>query len=248
MLLLSKEGSINLDEEDDEELLWETHDNEKGDKEEGKAAGLSPIARKDTNDSEEGKSKLLRDKITALEAENLRLKGQVKTLAVRVSELEKEILRRDQIPSPSPFNQTLAAKVSPTTPIDESKASSRPVAQSAPHFVGRATEGSAVDSINSNVTAASNTERSARRAIAQELLVAPSSSSNYPLAPADSASSSFKPIPASGSTVNTHMGTTRLSLVSSSLTKGTTAAVSFAKRSRSSYALAPGSYSSNSAS
>ena len=218
MLLLSKEGSINLDEEDDEELLWETHDNEKGDKEEGKAAGLSPIARKDTNDSEEGKSKLLRDKITALEAENLRLKGQVKTLAVRVSELEKEILRRDQIPSPSPFNQTLAAKVSPTTPIDESKASSRPVAQSAPHFVGRATEGSAVDSINSNVTAASNTERSARRAIAQELLVAPSSSSNSPLAPADSASSSFKPIPASGSTVNTHMGTTRLSLVSSSLT------------------------------
>ena len=217
MLLLSKEGSINLDEEDDEELLWETHDTEKGEKEDGKAAGLSPVARKETNENEEGKSKPLRDKIAALEAENLRLKGQVKTLAVRVSELEKEILLRDNIPSPSPFNQTLAVKVSPTTPINESKATGNHVSQSAPHFAGRSTEGSAVESVNTNV-ATSITDRSARRAIAQELLAAPSSSSNSPLAPADSASNSFKPITASGSTVNTHMGATRLSLVSSSLT------------------------------
>jgi hypothetical protein len=178
---------------------------------------LSPVARKETNESEEGKSKPLRDKIAALEAENLRLKGQVKTLAGRVSELEKEILLRDNIPSPSPFNQTLAVKVSPTTPIDESKATARLVPQSAPHCAGRSSEGSAVESVNTNV-ATSITDRSARRAIAQELLAAPSSSSNSPLAPADSASNSFKPITASGSTVNTHMGATRLSLVSSSLT------------------------------
>jgi hypothetical protein len=197
MLLLSKEGAINLDDEDDEELLWETHENEKGDKEDTKTPGLSPISRKDVPDGEEGKSKPLRDKIALLETENTRLKGQVKTLAGRVTELEKELLQKVQ--SPSNSDPLLSTDTVKPTHSDQSKSEVKPAAQPTPNISRRAAT-SAVVEISSIDNVAPAAERSTRRTVALEPLSVP--------------------IPASGSTITTQVGT-RLSAVS---TSGTTLA------------------------
>jgi hypothetical protein len=217
MLLLSKEGAINLDDEDDEELLWETHENEKGDKEDTKTPGLSPISRKDVPDGEEGKSKPLRDKIALLETENTRLKGQVKTLAGRVTELEKELLQKVQ--SPSNSDPLLSTDTVKPTHSDQSKSEVKPAAQPTPNISRRAAT-SAVVEISSIDNVAPAAERSTRRTVALEPLSVPVSSSTSTFAAGEGGSSSFKPIPASGSTITTQVGT-RLSAVS---TSGTTLA------------------------
>lgn len=220
MLLLSKGGAINLDDEDDEELLWETHDNEKGDKEDTKTSGISPISRKEVHDGEDGKSKLLRDKIALLETENTRLKGQVKTLAGRVTELEKELLHKVQGPSISNSDPLLSTDKAKPTPSDLSKSEVKTTAQPASSISRRAATSAVVDT-SSNDNVAPATERlTMRRAVGLEPLSVPASSSTSSFAAGEGGGSSFKPIAASGSTITTQVGT-RLSAVS---TSGTTLA------------------------
>ena len=73
----------------------------------------------DGNDGNDGTNGNVRggvNRLHYLEDENIRLKSQVKALACRVTELEKELLSRDNIPSPSPFNTILNIK---TTDINK---------------------------------------------------------------------------------------------------------------------------------
>lgn len=219
MLLLSKGGAINLDDEDDEELLWETHDNEKGDKEDTKTSGISPISKKEVHDGEDGKSNLLRDKIALLETENTRLKGQVKTLAGRVTELEKELLQKVQGPSISNSDPLLSADKAKPMPSDQSKSEVKPAAPAS--SISRRAATTAVVDTSSNDNVAPATERlTMRRAVGLEPLSVPASSSTSSFAAGEGGGSSFKPIAASGSTITTQVGT-RLSAVS---TSGTTLA------------------------
>lgn len=220
MLLLSKGGAINLDDEDDEELLWETHENEKGEKEDSKTSGLSPTIRKDMHDGDDGKSKILRDKITLLETENTRLKGQVKTLAGRVTELEKELLQKVPNPLNSTSDPLLSADTAKPTRSDQPKSEVKPAAQLVANVSRRVATAAAVDSSSVDNVAPPVERHSLRRAVGLEPLSVPVSSSASSLGAADNGSSSFKPIPASGSTITTQVGT-RLSIVS---TSGTTLA------------------------
>ena len=68
------------------------------------------------NDGNDGNVRGSVNRLHYLEDENIRLKSQVKALACRVTELEKELLSRDNIPSPSPFNTILNIK---TTDINK---------------------------------------------------------------------------------------------------------------------------------
>jgi hypothetical protein len=219
MLLLSKEGAINLDDDDDEELLWET-ENEKGDKEDTKTSGVSPTTRKDIHEGDDGKSKILRDKITLLETENTRLKGQVKTLAGRVTELEKEVLQKVQSTSQFNSDPLLSTNTAKPTNTDLSKSEVKPAAQPVPSISRRAATSAVVDASSVDNMAPAAERLLMRRAVGLEPLSVPASSTASSFAAGEGGSSSFKPIPASGSTITTQVGT-RLSAVSAS---GTTIA------------------------
>lgn len=211
LLLLSKEGAINLDEEDDEELTWETHD-EKG-------QTLSPNIRKDSKDNAE--IELLKEddsRINVLEEENLRLKGQVKALAVRVTELEKELALRDSIPSPSPFDTVLKTKQTVTASNlagDRSNsvpANSKALSKKSFSLNGGASEGATLDSPSKGSIMTKCSQLSLNTSFQ------PNQSSDNTGNNASSTMSSFKPITGSSSnTMNTIMGT-RVSAISSSAT------------------------------
>jgi hypothetical protein len=217
MLLLSKEGAINLDDDDDEELLWET-ENEKGDKEDTKTSGVSPTTRKDVHEGDDGKSKILRDRIALLETENTRLKGQVKTLAGRVTELEKELFQKVQSSAHSNSDPLLSTDTAKPTNSDQSKSEVKPAAQPVPSISRRAATSAVVDTSSVDNVAPAAERLSMRRSVGLEPLSVPASASSF--AAGEGGSSSFKPIPASGSTITTQVGT-RLSAVS---TSGTTIA------------------------
>ena len=212
LLLLSKEGHINLDDDDDEELLWETNDTEKAEKDDAKGTGCTDNDNAAAN-NESSATKLL-SKIASLETENMRLKGQVKILAGRVTELEKELTRQEQ----THLTSSTTKVPSETATMDnnskvEIKEQSLPTDKTSHQPTGGSTTDSAEQS--AAVVAA---ERSVRRSVVLEPLAVPYPSSTSPFA-ADSTSSPFKPITttSSGSTSVTLMGT-RQSIVSNSAT------------------------------
>ena len=210
LLLLSKEGHINLDDDDDEELLWETNDAEKADKDDAKGAGCPDNNNAAAND--QLSTAKLHSKIASLETENMRLKGQVKTLAGRVTELEKELTRQEQTHVPS-STTSVPPKISATG--NNSKVEIKEQSQPTDGTSLKTTGGSTNDSADQSAVAVAP-DRSVRRSVLLEPLAVPHASSTSPFA-ADCANSPFKPITSSGSTSVTLMGT-RQSVVSNSAT------------------------------
>ena len=192
-------------------MLWETHD-EKG-------QGLSPNIRKDSKDNTENENPTEDLKrISFLEEENLRLKGQVRALAGRVTELEKELALRDSIPSPSPFNAVLNTKptITASNPLGDKSysvpANSKLLSRKSITSNGPLSEVAASDSPTKESMITKNSSLSLNTSLPP--YAANESTGNN----VNSVISSFKPIPASSSnTMNTIMGT-RVSVTSSSAT------------------------------
>lgn len=91
VLLITKGGVLGLEDDDEEEeLVWES--NEKSD-------GSGPIG-KECGEGSEGESDKEglsdADKINKLQSENSRLKSHIRILTSRVTELEKIVADRDQ--------------------------------------------------------------------------------------------------------------------------------------------------------
>lgn len=192
-------------------MLWETHD-EKG-------QGLTPNIRKDSKDNTENENPTEDLKrIGFLEEDNLRLKGQVRALAGRVTELEKELALRDSIPSPSPFNAVLNAKptITASNPLGDKiysvPANSKLLCRKTITTNGPLSEGAALDSPTKESTMSKSTSLSLNTSL-PPYATNESAGNNM-----NSVISSFKPIAASSSnTMNTIMGT-RVSVTSSSAT------------------------------
>ena len=113
LMLVSSGGVLSLEDDDEEELVWDSE--EKDDT--NKATVTTHHGPIHTTMTPQASSEVsgLRSKVGVLEGENQRLRGQVKTLAGRVAQLERLILSgtKEAIPPVPPIPSPTAPATSP---------------------------------------------------------------------------------------------------------------------------------------
>jgi BSD domain len=91
LMLVNRGGIVTLDDEDEEELVWETSNEDGSSEHETPTASTSSASEASGSNVVKSSESILLSRIKTLEAENSKLKSQVKTLVGRIGELESMV-------------------------------------------------------------------------------------------------------------------------------------------------------------